>query len=60
MSLELMKTKAELLRVQSAKAEMEVNIYERNSEIKRLEDNIKNQDKKINELILKIEKLQGE
>ena len=60
MNIEIMKARAEMLRVQSARAEMEVNIYERKEEIKRLEMNMKIQDDKINEIQLKLNKLQGE
>lgn len=44
MTLEYKKYKAELLRVQAAKAEMEYIIAQRLEEIKRLEDNIKKQE----------------
>lgn len=44
MNLEQKKLKAELLRVQSAKAEMEYVIAQRLEEIQRLEDNIKKQE----------------
>jgi hypothetical protein len=50
MSLDKLKLKAELLRVQAAKAEMELHIEERKLEIQRLLDNVANQEKKINEL----------
>lgn len=50
MSIEKLKLKAELLRVQSAKAEMELHIMERQIEIQRLETNIQIQDQKISEL----------
>jgi len=43
MTLEQKKIKAELLRVQAAKAEMEYIIAQRMEEIGRLEDNIKKQ-----------------
>lgn len=56
MNMEQKKTKAELLRVQAAKAEMEYVIAQRLDEIKRLEMNIKNQEE--TELKL-IEKLEG-
>lgn len=59
MSLDLMKTKAEILRVQSAKAEMEVNVFERQLDIERLERNIEIQNTKLIELKDKLEKLQG-
>lgn len=44
MSLDNKKYKAELLRVQAAKAEMEYIIAQRQEEIQRLEDNIKKQE----------------
>lgn len=50
MSLEKLKIKAELLRVQAAKAEMEMHVEERKLEIERLLENVSNQDKRINEL----------
>ncbi len=43
-TVELKKIKAELLRVQSAKAEMEYVIAQRIEEIERLETNIKKQE----------------
>lgn len=54
--MELKKAKAELLRVQAAKAEMEYIIAQRMEEIGRLEDNIKKQEEA--ELKL-LEKLKG-
>ena len=60
MSLELMKVKAELLRVESARAEMEINVYERKIDIERLERNIQIQNDKLTELTEKLNKLQGD
>lgn len=54
MSIETLKIKAELLRVQAAKAEMELHIEERKMEINRLSENMVNQDKKIKELETKL------
>lgn len=54
--LENKRIKSELLRVQAAKAEMEYKVAERLDEVKRLEDNIKKQEKA--ELSL-LERLQG-
>jgi len=54
MSLDKLKMKAELLRVQAAKAEMELHIEERKLEIQRLLENVANQDKKINEIESKL------
>lgn len=56
MTLEFRKTRAELLRVQAAKAEMEYIIAQRMDEVKRLEENIKKQEE--TELVLQ-EKLKG-
>lgn len=42
--MELKKTKAELLRVQAAKAEMEYIIAQRMDEVERLQSNIKKQE----------------
>jgi hypothetical protein len=52
--LEEKKLKSELLRVQSAKGEMEYVIAQRMEEISRLEDNIKNQELAEQKLIMKI------
>ena len=49
------KTKAELLRVQSAKAEMEYIIAQRMEEVERLEANIKKQEEAEKVLLAKIE-----
>lgn len=50
MSLEKKKIQVELMRVQAAKAELELKIDERLEEIKRLEEHIKIQSNKIIEL----------
>jgi hypothetical protein len=50
MSLEIKKKKLELAKVMCAKQELELKILEREEEILRLMDNIKVQDKKIEEL----------
>jgi chaperonin cofactor prefoldin len=55
MSIEKLKLKAELLRVQSAHAEMELHVEERKVEIKRLENNMIIQEEKIKELQTKIQ-----
>ncbi len=55
MNLEQKKLKAELLRVQAAKAEMEYIIEQRMEEIKRLEDNIKKQEDAEKSLIERME-----
>lgn len=55
--LEQKKLKAELLRVQSAKAEMEYIIVQKQEEIDRLLENIKNQELSESKLL---EKIQGE
>lgn len=52
--LEQKKTKLELSRVSLAKEEMEMRIAERMDEIARLQDQIKIQDEKINELTMKL------
>lgn len=44
MNTEMKKTRAELLRVQASKAEMEYVIAQKYDEIKRVEDNIKKQE----------------
>lgn len=54
-NIELMKTRAELLRVQAAKAEMEYIIAQRQEEIIRLEDNVKKQEETEKMLLAKIE-----
>lgn len=54
MDLETRKIKAELLRVQAAKAEMEYIIAQRMDEIKRLEDAIKKQEETEQKLIEKM------
>lgn len=53
--LEFKKARSELLRVQSAKAEMEYIIAERMVEIRRLEDNIKKQEAAEQAILLKLE-----
>lgn len=60
MMLEKMKMNAELLRVQAAKAEMELKIFERTEEIKRLEANIEIQNEKIKELENGLARIKGE
>ena len=52
--LELKKLNVELLRVAAAKAELELKVEERMDEIKRIEDNIKIQEIKEQELKLRI------
>lgn len=52
--LEIKKTKAELLRVQAAKAEMEYIVAQRMDEINRLETNIKKQEEAELALIAKL------
>jgi hypothetical protein len=54
MSLEHKRVKLELLRVQAGKADMEVKIEEQYENIKRLEDNLKIQSAKEDELITKL------
>lgn len=56
--LELKKLKVELLRVSAAKGEMELRIDERMEEIARLEDHIKVQIAKEEELKAKIAEMQ--
>ena len=60
MNIEMMKIKAEMLRVDAAKADMEVNIMEKTADIERLKKNMENQDKRLVELNEKLKKLQGE
>ncbi len=55
--IEIKKTKAELLRVQAAKAEMEYIIEQRMDEIRRLQDNIKKQEETELKLIQKMKEL---
>lgn len=50
-----MKMKSELLRVQAAKAEMEYVVEQRYEEIKRIQDNIKNQEDAEKDLLQKLE-----
>lgn len=58
-SLELKRIKVELLRVASARAEMELRIEEHQENIKRLEDNIAIQKAKEDELSAKIAEAQA-
>lgn len=58
-SLELKRTKLELLRVSTARAEMEFRVEERLEEIKRIKENIKLQEDKEKELNNKIKTLGG-
>jgi LPS O-antigen subunit length determinant protein (WzzB/FepE family) len=58
--LELKKMQLERMKVDCAKQEMELRIFEKEEEISRLKENIKNQDKRINELNEAIESLKGE
>lgn len=60
MKLERMQAKAELLRVQASRADMEINIFKKMTEIKNLEDNVSIQDKRINELEEKLKLMQKE
>ena len=53
--LDLEKKKADLLRVQSARADMLVKIMEREEDIERLKANIEIQDQKIKEIVKEIE-----
>lgn len=53
-SLEIRKAKVELMRVQAAKAELELKIFEREMEIERIRESIKVQEDKIVELEEKI------
>lgn len=55
--LELKKTQVELMRVETARAEMEYKIEERLEDIKRLEDNIKIQKEKEIELIQRLKEM---
>lgn len=52
--MEIKKTKAELLRVQAAKAEMEYIIAQRLDEIERLQTNIKKQEEAEATLVAKL------
>ena len=54
-NLEIMKTKAELLRVQAAKSEMEYIIAQRMDEIERIKDSVKKQEETEASLISKLE-----
>lgn len=53
-SLELKKTQVELMRVQTARMELEYKIEERLEDIKRMEDHIKIQEEKEKELSAKL------
>lgn len=55
--LELKKKEVELMKVDCAKAEMEMRIYEAEENIQRLRDNIKIQEKRIEELKTEIKLL---
>ena len=58
--LELKRKKVELLRVSSAKAELELRIHERMEEIERLQEHIKISEAKEVELSQQIEDMQKE
>ena len=55
--LDLKKKELELMKVQCAKSEMELRIFEAHENIKRLKLNIENQDKRIEELNIDIKEL---
>ena len=57
MMLEIKKKQVELMRVECAKAEMQMKILEMQDNIKRLETNITIQDKRIEELNTEINNL---
>lgn len=59
MSLEIKKTKLELLKVAAARAEMEYRIDERLEEIERIKENIKIQIDKEKELEQRIKSMGG-
>lgn len=50
MNIERKKKEVELIKVQAAKAEFELKIYQRQEEIDRLEENIERQNSRIDEL----------
>lgn len=54
MNLERKKKELEISKVKCAMQEMELKIFERQEEIKRLEDNMLNQQKRIDELLKEI------
>lgn len=60
MSLEIKKKQTELLRVQAARAELELKIMEREQDIERLRDAIKIQTDKEAELTESLKTLKGE
>jgi len=55
--LDLKKKEVELMKVDCARAEMEMKIYEAEENINRLKDNISNQEKRMEELKLEIAEL---
>lgn len=55
--LELKKKQVELMKVECAKAEMEMKIFEAHENIKRLEENIANQDARVEILKKEINEL---
>ena len=55
--LELKKKQVELMKVECAKAEMEMKIFEAHENIKRLEDNIANQEARVEVLKEEIKEL---
>lgn len=60
MSLELKKKEVELMRVRTAKGEMELRIAERMDEIKRLEDSIIVQNQAEQKILEELKKIKGE
>lgn len=58
MSLELKKIQVELMRVKTARMELEYKIEERLDEIKRMQDHIRIQNEKENELTEKLKNLE--
>jgi hypothetical protein len=59
MSLEKKKTQVELMRVQTARMELEYKIEERKEEIRRMEEHIKIQNEKEAELTEKLKGMEG-
>lgn len=59
MSLDKKRKEVELMRVRVAKQEMELRIEERMEEVARLQEHIKVQDQKINDLEKELESLGG-
>ena len=55
--LEIKKKELELMKVDCAKTEMELRIFEAEENIQRLKDNIENQNKRITELKTEIKNL---